>query len=543
MRCYSCKHELRPGQEFCSRCGAPQGFDLALIEAAEEEDPEALKELYQRSLDSTYFTVRGLIRDEDAVFRILESSYVLAFRNLDRLQDAAKFLPWMQTIARNRCIEYLQQADPAVFTETDEERSALLQWEDDRSEPLPDVLLERKSAVRMINQILDAMPNSQRVPAALYYCDRVNLPAIAAKLGLSESAVISRLIHARQRIEARVEPLRRSGQFPELSSIGFFRLMLRSREASYASVQVEALFDRILLGMAEREKIVRSRRSKLHVSRSAVTLAVAAVLVIGLLAAAFHLLRQRNAPALSPAPGEAGEEVVVALEETEPVILQTPEEQAALTHPLVLQRMESFSYLDMSIEYPVFLGAHSEAVNSFIRSWVEQTARPVDPDDPGATHIAYRSSVTLLSDQLVSIVFYGETGAAGMAYPLSQIHPITLDHETMQQLELSTLYNNGDPGFYEAFFNSAVYPTRPATSFTVDSFAEALALVRSSGGDSSTWTRFYLKQGALVLSMDTPHASGCDHFEGQVSYDDVISYFKWPYPAEAFADIRHAAGD
>ena len=541
MRCYSCKHELRPGQEFCSRCGAPQGFDRALVESAEAEEPEALKELYQRSLDSTYFTVRGLIRDEDAVFRILESSYVLAFRNLGRLQDPGKFLPWMQTIARNRCIEYLQQADPAVFTETDEERSAMLQWEDDRSEPLPDVLLERKSAVRMINQILDAMPNSQRVPAALYYCDRVSLPAIAAKLGLSESAVISRLIHARQRIEARVEPLRRSGQFPELSSIGFFRLMLRSREASYASVQVDALFDRILLGMQEREKIVRSRRRKLRLSKSAVTLLVAAVLVVGLLGTALWLLTHRGAAEPGAQGAAAGEELVVAEEETEPVHVQTPEEQAALTHPLVLQRMESYSYLDMSIEYPVFLGAHSEAVNSFVRSWVDENARPADPDDPGATHIDYRASVTLLSDRLVSIVFYGETGSAGAAYPLAEIHPITLDHETMQQLDLYMLYNYGAPGVYDAFFNHAVFPTQPVTSFSADQFDEMKAAVR--GGDPSSWYVFFLKPGGLVLSMSTPHASGCDHFEAQASFEALSPYYVWSYSLEDLSDIRYPAAN
>ena len=339
-------------------------------------------------------------------------------------------------------------------------------------------------------------------------------------LGLSESTVISRLIHARQRIEARVEPLRQNGQFPTLSAIGFFRLMLRSREAAYAPVQVDALFDRILLGMQQREEVVRSRgKRSFRISGQTIALAAAAVAVIALLVTAGVLLSRRSAAAKQ----EDGGDYITAIEATEPEEMP-PEQQEALAHPLVLQAMETYSYQNVSVEYPVFIGEKSEAVNRFVQDWVAEHTQPADPANPEATSIHYHASVTLLSDRIVSMIFYGDRYTEGDAYPLRELFPINLDLDTTEQFHLRDLYAiEGEP-FAEAFFYNAFFPTMPSTSYTADTFREA----RTAAWNN--YTAFlegdcFLKPGGVVITMDMPHASGCDHFEGQVSFDTLAEFY------------------
>ena len=88
----------------------------------------------------------------------------------------------------------------------------------------------------------------------------------------------------------------------------------------------------------------------------------------------------------------------------------------------------------------------------------------------------------------------------------------------------------------ENIFNEWNYITgRP------DQFDEMKAAVR--GGDPSSWYVFFLKPGGLVLSMSTPHASGCDHFEAQASFEALSPYYVWSYSLEDLSDIRYPAAN
>ena len=88
-------------------------------------------DLYQMAYDAVYYTVHAMVKDEDTVLDLVQDSFLRAFANLDRLQDPARFRPWMKTIARNMAIDEMRRKKPLLFSQmVDEDSDEPLDFED-----------------------------------------------------------------------------------------------------------------------------------------------------------------------------------------------------------------------------------------------------------------------------------------------------------------------------------------------------------------------------------------------------------------------------
>lgn len=74
---------------------------VELVAAARTGDQDAISSLYEKTYSKIYYTVKSMIKDEDAVFDILQDTYIKAFNHLDSFQGDTKFLPWVRQIAAN----------------------------------------------------------------------------------------------------------------------------------------------------------------------------------------------------------------------------------------------------------------------------------------------------------------------------------------------------------------------------------------------------------------------------------------------------------
>lgn len=212
MKCYSCKANVPDGASTCPICGKPQGFEPKTIRAAVRGDEAALTELYEKTYSSVYNTIKFMVRDEDAALDILQDSYVKAFRSLDTLQDPARFGAWMRRIAHNRAIDYLrQQRTVSLGSLVAGESGDEVELEDDRTDNLPEVAIDKQETTRLLGEILDALPDDQRVCVTMYYYDQLSVREIADELGVSEATIKSRLMYGRKKIEQQVKALERRG--------------------------------------------------------------------------------------------------------------------------------------------------------------------------------------------------------------------------------------------------------------------------------------------------------------------------------------------
>ncbi|MBO4289902.1 MAG: sigma-70 family RNA polymerase sigma factor, partial [Lachnospiraceae bacterium] len=232
MRCEHCKAVMPDGAAFCPECGRPQTFTKSRIDAAAAGDQAALTDLYNRTYNAVYNTIRFMVKDEDAALDILQDSYIKAFDSLGQLQEASKFEAWVKRIAHNKAIDYLRQAKPVTFSSlSDEDSDEAPQFEDDRPENLPEVVIDRQETTRLINGILDSLPEEQRVCISLFYYDQLSVKEIAAELGITEATVKSRLLYGRKKVETQVRDLEKRGtKLYGLAPIPLLMLLLQGQD-------------------------------------------------------------------------------------------------------------------------------------------------------------------------------------------------------------------------------------------------------------------------------------------------------------------------
>lgn len=246
MRCVKCGQELPDDANFCRRCGSPTIRNMSyLVQKARENDQEALAEIYKISSPAVYKTIRVLIKDEDTVYDILQDTYVKAFTRLDQLQNPDKLIPWLKMIANNLAKDWLKKSKPVFFTDIyGEEELEDIPFEesieDVRSELNPEMAMDQQEAKRLVMEILDHLPEDQRVVIGMFYYEEMSVKDIAQTLGVSENTVKSRLSYGRKKIKEQVMDLEKRGtKLYNVAPFVFFLYLLGKADKVSAEPMVQ----------------------------------------------------------------------------------------------------------------------------------------------------------------------------------------------------------------------------------------------------------------------------------------------------------------
>lgn len=246
MKCFKCGAKLEADSKLCPKCGEPQGFSLDLIENAKKGNQNAITELYNRTYNNVYFTVKALIKSEDTILDIVQDSYVKGFKNLSQLQDPDKFRAWIKRIAHNSAVDYLRKTKPVMFSTMSTEDDSFIEFEDDRTENLPEVVIDQKETTRLVKEILDSLSDEQRLVVGMFYYEQMSVKEIAQKLGISENTVKSRLSYGRKKIEMQVKELEKKGaKLYSLAPLPFLLLLFKNMDAQAMEIPNTAVLQSI----------------------------------------------------------------------------------------------------------------------------------------------------------------------------------------------------------------------------------------------------------------------------------------------------------
>lgn len=209
-----------------------------LVGRARRGDTDAVSVLYEQTYSKVYYTVKSMIKNEDDVLDVLQDAYLKAFTHLKSFEGGEKFLPWVKQIAANTARDRLRRKTPALFGELTADETQTPAEEripDERPAALPEASLDAAETQRLIREILDSLPDDQRAVVGMYYYEELSVREIAEALGVSESAVKSRLLYARRKIEARVRDLEKKGtKLYGAAPLPFLLFLLRSQQANAA---------------------------------------------------------------------------------------------------------------------------------------------------------------------------------------------------------------------------------------------------------------------------------------------------------------------
>ncbi len=158
-------------------------------------DDAALRALVRQYHDRVYRFGQRVCRDGDDADDAVQQAFITLARRPD-VQRSATVLPWLMTVVKNACLAMLR---PFVQRLSFESRAAL----DVADEALtPEASLERFEIVSKVHALIAALEPDLRTVLILRDIEGIPGDEAARRLGLTESAMKSRLHRARSAVRA-----------------------------------------------------------------------------------------------------------------------------------------------------------------------------------------------------------------------------------------------------------------------------------------------------------------------------------------------------
>ena len=184
-----------------------------LVELAKTGDQQAIAQLYEQTSCRAYYLAKQLVKDEDQAQDIVQDAYVKVFTNLPLLEQVENFQGWLNTIVVNRSKDYLKKKKPMLFSQmvSEEDEGSELDFEDEGGYFSPDQKVDYAETKRLIQGMIDRLPQEQRMAIVLFYLEEMPVKQIARVMECSEGTVKSRLNYGRKAIKAQVLELEKKG--------------------------------------------------------------------------------------------------------------------------------------------------------------------------------------------------------------------------------------------------------------------------------------------------------------------------------------------
>lgn len=204
-----------------------------LVKCSQIGDREAWNQLYNATCRDAYFVALKTCGKEQDAMDLVHDAFLTAYTHLAQLQQPEKFQAWLNMIVANKCRDYLKKKRPMLFSEMGNEEDSIMEWEDDRECNLPERQLDRAETSRIVAELIESLPDEQRLCVLLYYKEEMGISEIAQALQISDGTVKSRLNYARKKVADKVRELEKKGtKLYGLSPIPFLIWLLRAEAES-----------------------------------------------------------------------------------------------------------------------------------------------------------------------------------------------------------------------------------------------------------------------------------------------------------------------
>ncbi len=255
-KCYNCGKEGIPEEaKFCPSCGKSLKVTDELIKKALDGNQDALSELYYRTYQSVYGRIRAKVSDDDTALDLVQDTYLQVFSKLDQIKEPEAFPGWVLRIARNVTVDWYRKhgkdkdtelfsqneyMDDDDFSSVDEDRTEY------RTEYIPEAALDKEETARLLDEILNDLPEEQRLVLVMRYYDEMSLSEISQELDVNINTVKTRLSRGQKKVEERVRLLERRGtKLYSLAPVGFLLLLLKNEEAQAQTIPASDMFNAI----------------------------------------------------------------------------------------------------------------------------------------------------------------------------------------------------------------------------------------------------------------------------------------------------------
>ena len=174
--------------------------DRDLVAKARQGDVDAFNLLVSRWEKRVFNYLLRLVRNREDALDLTQEVFLKAYQNLARLDDAARFAPWLFRIAHNEAFSLLRRPRP----EAEEPRDA--------APPSPGHRLLPMETSLAVAAALDRLPEEQREAVVLKVYQGFKFEEIAGILQCPASTVKSRVYSGLDALKETLAPLKIKGE-------------------------------------------------------------------------------------------------------------------------------------------------------------------------------------------------------------------------------------------------------------------------------------------------------------------------------------------
>jgi len=181
--------------------------DLSLVRQAKAGEAAAFRTLVVRHQRKVYAVALGIVKDRDLAWDVSQEAFVRAHQHLPDFQGDSSFSTWLLRIATHVAIDSVRRERTAQKDDLDEVRETDLEGggEGILATSLgtnPHENLLRKELLGKIQEALGQLPEKHRTILVLREVEGLSYEELAGRLGIHKGTVMSRLFHARKKMQA-----------------------------------------------------------------------------------------------------------------------------------------------------------------------------------------------------------------------------------------------------------------------------------------------------------------------------------------------------
>lgn len=210
---------------------------IALVKKAQGGDSAAMEQLLIHAHTAVSYQCRKFINNPEDAEDMTQEVLLVIYQKLDTLADPAAFNGWAKRIAATRCMNAVSRTHVELqFAEDEDGNSFIDTIEELDNQKIPDAAMDDAETARMVVELIDALPDAQRICTYLYYYDELSIKEIAELTATSENTVKSRLNYARKAIKEGVLDHEKNGvKLYGLSPLPFLLYFLRKSAEAEAN--------------------------------------------------------------------------------------------------------------------------------------------------------------------------------------------------------------------------------------------------------------------------------------------------------------------
>lgn len=181
--------------------------DLTLVKRCREGDRNAYRLLIERYQRKTYAIALGMVKDREEAMDIAQEAFVKVYKYLDHFKGDSSFYTWLYRIVTNLCVDHLRRAstqrrDKGEFDErVATEETATAGILSSRLGTNPQKAALRAELAAKLQEAVQELPEKHREILLLREIDGLSYEELAQILKIPKGTVMSRLFHARAKVQ------------------------------------------------------------------------------------------------------------------------------------------------------------------------------------------------------------------------------------------------------------------------------------------------------------------------------------------------------